>query len=285
LEFLDQNIVGHGFIRGRDSRGVDRTDLRLHYRVKHRLDELDDLRACLNYVKDQDVATPPEQTIQTNAFRLLQIMDEATRGVSTPVYLGEIHDLGMGVEEAKISFNYLREKGLIRPSNLAYAGWVSAAGHDALANARKAPDKTSLAFPSITYNYYMNGRDMTITRGSVYNNINVTNSAVGAINTGNVEKIDVSLTHLHNAGRDDAKEALKALTEAIFRATIPENQKGELIEQVAFLSEEAAADADKRRPALVRPVLGALTQAASTISAISGAWQAAEPILRSIFGL
>ena|SRR6266571_6820598 len=49
LEFLEHNIDGHGFIRGRDGMHIDRTDLRLKFRVKHRLDELDELRACLEY--------------------------------------------------------------------------------------------------------------------------------------------------------------------------------------------------------------------------------------------
>jgi hypothetical protein len=42
LEFLDQNIVGHGFITGRDGTKIDRTDLRLKIRVKHRIADLED---------------------------------------------------------------------------------------------------------------------------------------------------------------------------------------------------------------------------------------------------
>jgi len=38
--FLDNNIEGHGFIYGRDSTRIDRTDLRL-----------DILRACIQYAK------------------------------------------------------------------------------------------------------------------------------------------------------------------------------------------------------------------------------------------
>ena len=55
LEFLEKNIAGHGFISGRDGTHVDRTDLRLNFRVKHRLDELDELRACLEYAEDTTV--------------------------------------------------------------------------------------------------------------------------------------------------------------------------------------------------------------------------------------
>jgi hypothetical protein len=49
LVFLENNIVGHGFICGRDGSKIDRTDLPLKIRVKHRIDDLDELRACLQY--------------------------------------------------------------------------------------------------------------------------------------------------------------------------------------------------------------------------------------------
>jgi hypothetical protein len=47
LAFLNRNIKGHGFITGFDGSHCDRTDLRLKHRVKHRLQELRVLRACL----------------------------------------------------------------------------------------------------------------------------------------------------------------------------------------------------------------------------------------------
>jgi hypothetical protein len=55
LEFLEHNIAGHGFITGRDGANVDRTDLRLKFRVKHRLNDLDELRACLEYVEKPSI--------------------------------------------------------------------------------------------------------------------------------------------------------------------------------------------------------------------------------------
>lgn len=54
MVFLDNNIEGHGFIYGRDGGNVDRNDLRLKIRVQHRLDDLDELRACLTYAKVPD---------------------------------------------------------------------------------------------------------------------------------------------------------------------------------------------------------------------------------------
>jgi hypothetical protein len=51
LVFLDNNMQGHGFIYGRDGTKIDRTDLRLDIRVKHRVNDLQVLRACVQYAK------------------------------------------------------------------------------------------------------------------------------------------------------------------------------------------------------------------------------------------
>lgn len=47
LTFLNNNIRGHGFIRGFNGQHIDRTDLRLKIRVEHRMRDLDILRATL----------------------------------------------------------------------------------------------------------------------------------------------------------------------------------------------------------------------------------------------
>jgi hypothetical protein len=66
---------------------------------------------------------------------------------------------------------------------------------------------------------------------------------------------------------------------------ISDAQKNELVEQVGFLSEQAVASAKDRKPGLIRATFGALTQAAGTVTAMAGAWQAAAPILKGLFGL
>jgi hypothetical protein len=52
LEFLQQNTSGHGFITGHDGTKIDRTDLRLKFRVQHRIDDLEELRVRLEEVGD-----------------------------------------------------------------------------------------------------------------------------------------------------------------------------------------------------------------------------------------
>jgi len=117
------------------------------------------------------------------------------------------------------------------------------------------------------------------------NNIKFDNSVVGAVNTGSVRDIEVNLTHLQNSGNDKATDALKALTEAILRdPSVDSTQKNDLVEQIAFLSEQAVLAAKDRKPGLIKRTLGTLSQAAGTVTAMGGAWQAAEPILKSLFG-
>ena len=47
--FLDNNTSAHWFIKGRDGGGCDRTDLRLKYRVSHRLKDIKEISASLEY--------------------------------------------------------------------------------------------------------------------------------------------------------------------------------------------------------------------------------------------
>ena len=113
------------------------------------------------------------------------------------------------------------------------------------------------------------------------NNIHIDRSTVGAINTGEVAKIDVSITVLQQAGNKEVSEALKALTQAIIDASdTTEDSKSQTLDQVGYLSEQATAAAKDRKPGVIRATLSAITQTATTVSAVATAWSAAEPILR-----
>lgn len=57
LSFLNATFNNHGFLTGLDGSHIDRTDLRLKYRVKHRLHELRILASCLEgLVMEETVA-------------------------------------------------------------------------------------------------------------------------------------------------------------------------------------------------------------------------------------
>lgn len=119
----------------------------------------------------------------------------------------------------------------------------------------------------------------------VLNNIKVKNSVVGTINIGNVQSIDVSISYLKNSGSDRLGDALKQLTEAIANDTVLQREvKDQLLDQVAFLSEQAVTSASNRRPGLIMAAFNAVGEIATTVTTVGGAWAIAEPLLRAVFG-
>ncbi len=118
------------------------------------------------------------------------------------------------------------------------------------------------------------------------NNIKLDNSVVGAINTGNVRDIDVKLGELQAAGLDKLSDAIAVLTQAIATdVKAGREEKDALLEQIAFLSAQAAAAAPQRKPGMIRAAMAAISNTATTITSVVGAWKACEPLLKKVFGI
>jgi hypothetical protein len=116
-------------------------------------------------------------------------------------------------------------------------------------------------------------------------NIRVDRSTVGAINTGEVAKIDVSITVLEQAGNKDVSEALRILAQAVVDASgMSDESKSQTLDQVGYLSEQAAAAAKDRKPGMIKAACAALTQVATTTTTLATAWNAVAPILHGHFG-
>lgn len=71
-----------------------------------------------------------------------------------------------------------------------------------------------------------------------FHNIKVEGSVVGAINTGNVQQIDVALSHIKLAGDPDLERALATFTEAVAHSdAISTGAKDEILEQLAVVAQ------------------------------------------------
>jgi len=120
----------------------------------------------------------------------------------------------------------------------------------------------------------------------ILNNIKVDNSVVGSINTANVQTIDVSITYLSSGGNAEISDALQKLTEAIANEpALAKSDKDGLLDQVAYLSKQAAGAAKERKPGMIKAAIAAINQTAATIAAVSAAWSSAGPIIKSFFGM
>ena len=91
------------------------------------------------------------QAVQSNALLMLQAIYDRTRDQTNPVFVTELN-IGLGEEDSKAAWRYLKDKGLIQTFNLDYTARINAAGVDAIENARLHPDRPILGFPLITYN-------------------------------------------------------------------------------------------------------------------------------------
>jgi len=91
------------------------------------------------------------KTIQGNALRVLQAIYDGTRDQTNPVFVTELN-IGLGEEESKAAWRYLKDKRLIETFNLDYTARINGAGVDAIENAERHPDQPSQFFPLVTYN-------------------------------------------------------------------------------------------------------------------------------------
>jgi hypothetical protein len=118
------------------------------------------------------------------------------------------------------------------------------------------------------------------------NNISVSGSTIGAINTGTIQTIDASITVLRSGGESDLAAAVKRLTEAIIASNeINDSLKNEIAEQLAFLSAEAATKPENRSVGIIKSVLAGIRDSISVAAGLITIWDKVEPVFKTAFGI
>lgn len=117
-----------------------------------------------------------------------------------------------------------------------------------------------------------------------YNNIQVDRSVVGAINTAQVARIDVAMENIKNSGNDEVNEALKALTEAVVSSTkVQDKTRTQLVEQLAFLAEQAALPPAQQQKSVIKMVLKAIPVTIAAAADLTALWSHWGGTLTSFF--
>lgn len=121
--------------------------------------------------------------------------------------------------------------------------------------------------------------------GVKLNNISVTNSVVGAINTGSIGTIDQSISALVQIGEQNLSEAIKALSEAILQSgDLSRNQKNELIECLSVISKEAATPNEVRQNTAALSLLEKAMKVTALANDVADVCQKYWPVLVAAFG-
>ena len=116
-----------------------------------------------------------------------------------------------------------------------------------------------------------------------FNNINVDNSVVGSINTGEIKRLDITMDHIKTQGNKELVTALKEFTEAVFaEASLDIAIKNQIIEQLSFLTSQSILPKEKRKSGIVKAVLLGLKDTVSTIASLVVLWGKLQPLLETI---
>ena len=120
--------------------------------------------------------------------------------------------------------------------------------------------------------------------GVKMNNITVSNSVVGTINTGSVGIIDQSISAVIQNGDNSLADAIKNLSEAIIQSKdITQNQKSELIEILSVVSTEAASPPEQRKNVVAQTLIEKASSITMLANDIADACQKWWPILLLAF--
>ena len=121
--------------------------------------------------------------------------------------------------------------------------------------------------------------------GATFHNINIKNSNVGVVNTGELHQVDTAVSVIGSQGEPQLAGALKALTEAVVASTAMDAAaRQETIEILSALGSEATAQKSQRRAGVARPLLRRLRELLSIAADLSSVAQAAVPIIAAAFG-
>lgn len=119
-----------------------------------------------------------------------------------------------------------------------------------------------------------------------FNNINVNQSTIGALNTGTISNLDLAITLMKSQGENELAEVVKELTEAVIKSNeINDSTKNEINEQLEFLVAQATADAKNRSIGTVKSVLTGIKDSVSTVAGLLTIWNSLEPLIKATLGI
>ena len=116
-----------------------------------------------------------------------------------------------------------------------------------------------------------------------FRNIRISQEVIGTINIGDLQVIDVAVSHIQQGGDLALSHALWEFTQTALEspAVDPVTRK-DMIEQLAFLSGQMLTSENYKQQSAARAALGDLENRVSTIQGLDLVWQELFPLLRRV---
>ena len=125
----------------------------------------------------------------------------------------------------------------------------------------------------------------TINAGrTTYNNIRVNDSIVGTINTGNVKKLDSTVSAMRGENRQELANAIQQLTQAILNAPdLQPSDKNSALECLSFLSDQALTPETERQSTVGKTIISTIEKILANTGSIASIWSVVKPFFDSLF--
>lgn len=125
----------------------------------------------------------------------------------------------------------------------------------------------------------------TINAGeTTFNNIRVNDSVVGSINTGNVQKLDVSVSAMRAENRENLANAIQQLTEAILNTSdLEPDSKDSALECLSFLSDQAITPEAERKTTVGKTIIPTLENILLKSERIAKLWSKVKSLFEMLF--
>ncbi len=141
----------------------------------------------------------------------------------------------------------------------------------------------SVGMPSLSPRFPPRPQPVQIS-GVNMNNINISNSIVGTLNTGTIGSVDQTISALIQLGEPSVAEAIKSLTEAVANSgDLGTNQKNELIEILGTIATEAATPHNERKNIVANTLLKRGAQITALANDLTDVCQKWWPVLIAAF--
>ncbi|WP_326673371.1 hypothetical protein [Streptomyces canus] len=98
-----------------------------------------------------------------------------------------------------------------------------------------------------------------------------------------INNVHSAITGMHQEGRIDVAEALRALQQAVMADSMEDERRSDLLDNVEYLAQAAATPLEERNKGISRAALAALTAAAAGGSALSSALDSWGSVLHKLF--
>ncbi|HZG87290.1 hypothetical protein [Paenibacillus sp.] len=114
------------------------------------------------------------------------------------------------------------------------------------------------------------------------NDIKIKDSVVGSVNTGNLEKLNVSLRNVSASGSEQLASLLKHFVESVLSSELKLETKNEIVELVDTIANEVSTPKETRKPSVIKSLINSVKELTTASNGLFTLWDNVIKMISSI---